>query len=331
MNIKNWKCLVITFILCLSLAQLSFAAETAAEGDVKWYEMGLKSFEEEKLIDKLMEGRNYQREENDSNGWVSISCGEEYLGYGAGKLSYQKNDTSSTEGDLIFSFPLGLRGESKETARDQDKIEELSSWLMEICLTSENEQMNLVKSESYTAQQIQVQLDKALEYDDTLSGIIGNGVFKDYSKYVTFEYELSYERIPVMGYHELPEGFYMDIAAPTPVYIHGLVGDGSLIYLNMQGLFETKGSEKASMISQDEAQKTAMDSIADFIPDGSVKLKENRLEYVPIPDWNSTSEAPQKLVPYWYFEFEAEDENGETITQPVRINAMTGGDLSYGE
>ena len=108
------------------------------------------------------------------------------------------------------------------------------------------------------------------------------------------------------------------------------MGDGKLIGVSIQEMFEQKSVYSTPILSSEEALGILQKEDEEIISDKTGEIEEIKLEYVMIPDWTTEISKPIELRPYWCI-IKNVEEDGEQYTTADRINAITGGDLSYGE
>ena len=108
------------------------------------------------------------------------------------------------------------------------------------------------------------------------------------------------------------------------------MGDGKLIGVSIQEMFEEKSVYSTPILSSEEALGILQKEDEEIISDKTGEIEGIKLEYVMIPDWTTEISKPIELRPYWCI-IKNVEEDGEQYTTADRINAITGGDLSYGE
>lgn len=261
-----------------------------------------------------------EKETFETNDSVNISSGDASVWLSDGNLSYQNSENAAAVDGIIFRM---LSHESSENRK-----EDLQEWaameeiLGDVCGFEEGEAFKLVKAEKFDSSTLQ---EMCRQYELDTEDI----VWED-GTYTALEYEISYGGIPLMGMSEPAQGYYMDISGADPAYARILLGDEQLLSLEIQGLFAVQDYETVTIISQEEAQQIADEEMSELINGSTGSWSGMRLEYVLLPDWSDPMAVPKELVPYWCLLYEQESEDGISM-RAVRINAITGGDLAYGE
>ena len=334
LNSRSFLLIIIIEIICFTAGNVSVYAESVSENadDHEMYQctVSLKTFDEQKIITRFFGDKKIQRTDNESNETSVIQCENALLTISKGSLDFQNDEQAGIEGDILFDPDLPVEGNANPD--ENAEVQDLASWLREVCVSSDEEQLDMIHVESYESPKLREQLDQIGKVDTFLSDMMDENTFKDYQEFTKVEYELSFGGVPLLGGDEPGPSFYLDIAPPMYVIMQGLFGDGNLLYLNIEGIFDVISSEEVSLISQSEAEKNAKEALLTASPENeNVVFQEKKLEYVLLPDWETESMWPTRMVPYWYFMYEKVDEDGYSSQYPVRINAITGGNMTYGE
>ena len=106
-------------------------------------------------------------------------------------------------------------------------------------------------------------------------------------EYTGLEYEILKDGIPVMGSEEPTQGYYLDIQQAIPAYVRVLMGDGKLIGVSIQEMFEEKSVYSTPILSSEEALGILQKEDEEIISDKTGEIEEIKLEYVMIPDWTT--------------------------------------------
>lgn len=115
------------------------------------------------------------------------------------------------------------------------------------------------------------------------------------------------------------------------VNITVLIGKDGIRYFNYRNAFgePVMEKEKESIITADEVLHNIEKVYDGIILTGPVTITKLWIEYVPVPDWEDLAQI--ELRPYWCVRINSIDKEGENWSSAERINALTGGSLSYGE
>jgi hypothetical protein len=142
------------------------------------------------------------------------------------------------------------------------------------------------------------------------------------------EYELTKDGLPIFsginepGISTAVETFW---TAETRITML-LDKDGICCIAGRGGIFDASPETEAqTIISAEEALEAVKEIYVNTILDLPVTISGIWLEYVAVPDWEETEQY--RLVPYWCVQIDSD--SGSSSAE--RINAITGGNLSYGE
>lgn len=92
------------------------------------------------------------------------------------------------------------------------------------------------------------------------------------------------------------------------------------------GIFDVSpGAEAQTILSAEAALEAVKEIYVNTILNSQVTISRIWLEYVVVPDWEEKEQY--KLMPYWCVQIDSPSGNSNA----ERINAITGGNLSYGE
>lgn len=313
--------------------------DTVKSGNVEYsegmqYKISAKDFDCEKICRILMPGYDSDNiPEEQENGCTVIEAEGSQILMVNGIVDYYKDDSASNIASLLFYYvipgllDMGHDSEAEvDTLRNVEDVKNVEKEIEDMCISGEDEEVNLIRA---------VKLGKK-EIEDIVSELEKNGEEIDdievweTDEYIGLEYEIVKNDIPIMGIEEPIASYHMeDIWMPSPAYIQALIGNGKILYLKAQGMIQSDEPEQVTLISEEEAVQIVTKESENIITDKDWKVKDVKLEYVAIPDWSADSYKLQALIPYWCVIREAEDE--EILVDAVRINAVTGGDLSYGE
>lgn len=142
------------------------------------------------------------------------------------------------------------------------------------------------------------------------------------------EYELTKDGLPIYSGINEP-GISMAVetfwTAETRITMM-LDKDGIHYIASKGGSFDASPEAEAQTIISAEAALEAVKEIyVNTILSSQVTISRIWLEYVVVPDWEEKEQY--KLVPYWCVQIDSPSGNSSA----ERINAITGGNLSYGE
>lgn len=326
---------ILAGVICITLILGSILPDyvSAAERkEIKAYEITGKIFQTDIICDWLLEGKaDSAKIEQQKNGSITVQADESNLFMNNGMIEFERDKSVSDIETLFFYYILSDLVKIEEPyIKDQQHYDACNEAVIEqietACQLGEGESIQLNSScclDKEILEQLAQELEKyGEEHMDTSKWTA--------EEYIGLEYELVKDNIPVMGVKEPTQGYYLDIAGAAPVYIRVLLGDERILGLSIQGMFEEKKNNMVSIISKEEAIRIAEEEEADIILKKGNISDEVKLEYVPIPDWNTGDGTPIELRTYWCIIKEIE-EGEEKYTEAVRINAITGGNLSYGE
>lgn len=252
------------------------------------------------------------------NGATPIDHGEETLMVGMGIVDYHFNSQFSS---LLAAF---------------DRINDSSSKYPLSKSALHTKQDFLQKARQYFHFQKKQTLIFAAGCEISVADLQKKFRFKNTSlspdeKLIYLEFALNEHGLPVQGMNEQQQSFASGdvVFGVRPYDLSVIISDGRILYLNQQNQYTVKSQKSSPIISKEEAIAIAQkDNSADSAQD--FPIKRCFLEYVQIPDWKSKIERPSKLIPYWCIEYQDPDEEDTGVESGTRINATTGGNLSYG-
>ena len=134
-------------------------------------------------------------------------------------------------------------------------------------------------------------------------------------------------RIPLMGTQEPALITADEDAIYQSTYIELFIDGESIRDINVMGMFTLEIQNTEELISAEEACETIREKYDMQILSESYTIDKVWLEYIYVPDTQADNMYTQgNIQPYWCFAITNEEGSyGE------RVNAVTGGDLAYGE
>ena len=142
------------------------------------------------------------------------------------------------------------------------------------------------------------------------------------------EYELTKDDLPIYsGINEPGISMAVETFWTAETRITMLLDkDGIRYIVSRGGIFDASPEAEAQTIISAEAALEAVQEIyLNTVLSSQVTISRIWLEYVVVPDWEEKEQY--KLVPYWCVQIDSPSGNSSA----ERINAITGGNLSYGE
>ena len=331
------KRIVLTMMLltvCAGGTNSIFADENVEKNEVEVYEISLKKFDYNKVCKWLLEKESQECNIiSQKNGSFIIQLEESSVYINEGTIEYKKDDMVSDIETLCFYYILhglidvneSVNTDSAEMVDDSED-EKIKNQIEYICEFKENETLQLIRSCKLSKETLVKVSEKLKQYgEENIDTSAWNA-----EEYIGLEYEILKDGIPVMGSEEPTQGYYLDIQQAIPAYVRVLLGDGKLIGVSVQEIFEEKSVNSTAILSEEEALRILQKEEEEIISDKAGEIEEIKLEYIMIPDWTTEISKPIELRPYWCI-IRIVEEDGEQYTIADRINAITGGDLSYGE
>ena len=232
--------------------------------------------------------------------------------YNAGSCSFQKEEIS----DLSF-----LNAENA-IQMGKEKIKELTGQDSEVLAAYALNQEILTELEKKYRQTQKYQEDAQTGKETTVDD------WSDADEIYYMEYELTKDGLPIYSGINEP-GISMAVetfwTAETRITMM-LDKDGIRYIAGRGGIFDASPEAEAQTIISAEAALEAVKEIyVNTILSSQVTISRIWLEYVVVPDWEEQEQY--KLVPYWCVQIDSPSGNSSA----ERINAITGGNLSYGE
>lgn len=262
------------------------------------------------------------------NGTTMIEVGDSSLFLTSnGALDYQRNQDAACIGNLFFYYLFGDLTNMEVDLYDEAKRIQTESVVQkagkEIGLIIGNEEFLLNRASSLTREELR-NLEEVLKEVETGMEVVGQWQAEEY---MALEYVLVKDNIAIMGLDEPQQPYVIDIWGAQAAYIQAILGDGKILYLSMRGMVDIiDEGQDVIRITREQAVEIAKSAEADIVSDDVWKNQEIWLEYVPVPDWSASVLKPNTLTPYWCIV----RSDGE-LESVIRINAVTGGNLAYGE
>lgn len=285
--------------------------------ELKLYQISEKKFDCNVVCETLFREMQTEKEVL-QNGGITVRSGEGVLWMGDGDISYEKNTNASKENRLIFQYLNSEICEEYWKNEDIEENKEIYNRITNICKLNCDEELKLVHTGNFDKKILEEMQKKLKEYGQDLEIDVWNA-----EKYTALEYELYKDGIPIMGLNEPRQGYYIELFGADPLYVRVLAGDGEILCLDIQGMFEANESERVEILTEEEALHIAEKEMEEVISDYTWEISNVKLEYVPIPDWSDEISVPEELVPYWCVT-RIRNNGEDTSEDAVRINAITG-------
>ncbi|MDE7431271.1 MAG: two-component system regulatory protein YycI [Lachnospiraceae bacterium] len=232
--------------------------------------------------------------------------------YNAGSCSFQEEEI------LDLSF---LNAE-EAIQMGKEKIKELTGQDSEVLAAYALNREKLTELEEKYRQTQKYQEDaqrgKATMVDD----------WSDVDEIYYMEYELTKDGLPIYsGINEPGISIAVETFWTAETRITMLLDKDGIRYIaGRGGIFDASPEAEAQTIISAEAALEAVKEIyVNTILSSQVTISRIWLEYVVVPEWKEKEQY--KLAPYWCVQIDSSSGNSSV----ERINAITGGNLSYGE
>lgn len=229
--------------------------------------------------------------------------------------SYKKEETR----DLDF--------ESADEAvqSGKDKIKELTGWDSEAIAVFSLEYQDLAALQNDLMQRdgYQKEVEMGITHEISVSET-------DNLYYIA--YALTKDGLPIYnGLDEPGISMAVDLFWDSATNVTMLIDKDSIRYLYCRnGLFDVKpDTQTQALISAETALEKVKDIYSNTIISSKATISRIWLEYIPVP----YTENPDlfRLSPYWCVQTDWLEEDGHVSSSAERINAVTGGNLSYGQ
>jgi len=288
------------------------------------YNISYREPDKEGICEYFLEGYDVSQmpEANPQNGLVDIAYEDTRLSFTTTGISYMADDLSDALGGIAWDWFDRARMEAGEGSPDSDdNIEAVKKDLTKLLLR-EGEELVAETVIVKEAAQLPGVMKEYDVYDDTFT--------PDAEKYYFLQFGVEKDGIPIMNFAEADQTYQVEIWGAQRTGIDVVCADSKVLFLSVSGLYEYGEAESGKLISQEEARKIAEEKNSLLLTDTAKKDLSTAavwLEYVGLPDYTRSDFALDKLAPYWCISWP--DEDG--YPQAIRINAITGGDLAYGE
>ena len=232
--------------------------------------------------------------------------------YNAGSCSFQEEEIP----DLSF-----LNAE-EATQMGKEKIKELTGQDSEVLVAYALNREKLTELEEKYRQTKEYQEDAQREKATTVDD------WADVDEIYYMEYERTIDGLPIYsGINEPGISIAVETFWTAETRITMLLDKDGIRYIaGRGGIFDASPEAEAQTIISAEAALEAVKEIyMNTILNSQVTISRIWLEYVVVPDWKEKEQY--KLVPYWCVQIDSPSGNSSA----ERINAITGGNLSYGE
>ncbi|MEH2954741.1 hypothetical protein VV089_17420 [Candidatus Merdisoma sp. JLR.KK011] len=232
--------------------------------------------------------------------------------YNAGSCSFQKEEIP----DLSF-----LNAENA-IQMGKERIKELTGQDSEVLAAYALNREILTELEEEYRQTQKYQEDAQRGKETTVDD------WSDEDEIYYMEFELTKDGLPIYsGIHEPGISMAVETFWTAETRITMLLDkDGIRYIVSRGGIFDASPEAEAQTIISAEAALEAVKEIyVNTILNSQVTISRIWLEYVVVPDWEEKEQY--KLVPYWCVQIDSPSGNSSA----ERINAVTGGNLAYGE
>ncbi len=232
--------------------------------------------------------------------------------YNAGSCSFQKEEIP----DLSF-----LNAENA-IQMGKERIKELTGQDSEVLAAYALNREILTELEEEYRQTQKYQEDAQRGKETTVDD------WSDADEIYYMEYELTKDDLPIYsGINEPGISMAVETFWTAETRITMLLDkDGIRYIVSRGGIFDASPEAEAQTIISAEAALEAVKEIyVNTRLSSQVTISRIWLEYVVVPDWEEKEQY--KLVPYWCVQIDSPSGNSSA----ERINAITGGNLSYGE
>lgn len=232
--------------------------------------------------------------------------------YNAGSCSFQKEEIPN----------LSFLNAEEAVQMGKEQIKELTGQDSEVLAAYALNQETLSELEKKYRQtqnyQEDAQRGKAATVDD----------WSDVDEIYYMEYELTKDGLPIYsGINEPGISMAVETFWTAETRITMLLDRDGIRYITGRGgIFDASPEAEAqTIISAETALEAVKEIYVNTILSSQVTISRIWLEYVVVPDWKEKEQY--KLVPYWCVKIDSPSGNSSA----ERINAITGGNLSYGE
>ncbi len=232
--------------------------------------------------------------------------------YSAGSCSFQEEEIA----DLSF------QNAEEAIQTGKEKIKELTGQDSEVLAAYALNREKLAELEEKYRQTQNYQEDAQRGKETTVDD------WSDADEIYYMEYELMKDGLPIYsGVNEPGISVTVETFWTAETRITMLLDKDGVRYIaGRGGIFDAGPEAEAQTIISAEAALEAVKEIyANTILSSQVTISRIWLEYVVVPDWKETEQY--KLAPYWCVQIDSPS----GYSSAERINAITGGNLSYGE
>ncbi len=321
---------------CLGKKEMNEKPEAgqASEGEVSsdklcQYPIVWKQFEKETISNLLIENFDVaMMPEEQENGATIIDVGDCSLFFTSnGVLEFQNNQDAANMATLFFYYIFGdLTNEEIDFYEQAEQLQDTqdvkdSNDKLEVMLGNDNFLLN--RACKMSGEKLKALEESLMQMNEEMD-IVENWETGDY---LALEYTITQDNLAILGVDEPQQSYVVDLEAAQPAYIRILYSNGKILYVSMRGMTDIAGEgEEVRLITKEEAMELAQAAQENIISGDTWENGEAVLEYIPVPDWTASLLEPEMLVPYWRII----QSNGEAESV-IRINAVTGGNLAYGE
>lgn len=288
------------------------------------YSTKLKNFDYDKVQEALWQNAEESKVSIDENAYIGGDNG-------CGFLLYQRNDEANHLDTYCFYADDNGLGDDRDLSfmSKEDAVMEIQSLIEQFEVGGELGTPDVIAMDKIDFENVQ----KAIMDDDEYKGILpaknyGNDEFDENLEVYRMTFPVEVNGIPAYGRNEplLQQTRDMIIAQQTGVTV--LLSNNGIEMISMMGGLEPYSNQKkeVDIIGKDGIKDAIATKFGDVILTDEYKAVNIWMEYFPLLVDGSFTDVD--LIPVWCIDFEINGEMDEDFVYTLRINAITGDEVS---
>lgn len=293
------------------------------------YSTKLKNFDYDKIQEALWPNAEESKVSTDENG--SRHYGTAYMGSSNGAFKYQRNDEAnhldtycSYAGDKGLGNDRDLSFLSKE-----DAVMKIQSLMGQFEVGGELGTSDVIAMDKMDFENVQ----KVIMEDDEYKGMLltknyGNDAFDENLEVYKMTFPIEVDGISVYGRNEPSLQQTRDTIIAQQTGITVLLSNNGIEMISIMGALEPYDNQKKEIdiIGKEEIKEAIATKFGDVILTVEYKAVNIWMEYFPLLADGSFTDVD--LIPAWCIDFEINGEMDKDFVYTLRINAITGEEIS---
>lgn len=293
------------------------------------YSSKLKNFDYDKIQKALWPNADKSQVMTDENGGRHYK--NAYMGSSVGSFIYQRNDEANHL-DTYCSYAVehGL-GDNRDLSfmTKENAVTEIQSLIGQFDVGGELGVPDVVAMDQIDFENVK----KLIMDDDEYKGVLtsknyGDDEFDENLEAYKMVFPIEVDGISTYGQNEplLQQTRDMIIAQQTGITV--LLSNNGIEIISLMGAFEPYHDQKeeVDIVGKEEIKDAILTKFGDVVLTDEYKAVNIWMEYFPLLEDGSFTDVD--LIPVWCIDFEINGEMDEDFVYTLRINAITGDEIS---